>query len=387
MTVAVTEETISLIRKLPKTEIHLHFEGIASVDSIWSLVQKHRLNVGVHSKEDLRRKFAIRSLDEFIDLFINVVQACIIDPSDIDLLIRDTTNYLLRNNIRYAEIFFSPTSLLKNGLDFSSLIQRFSAGATYMQRYGITVRYLVDVSRSFGFENALHNLNLTLQHKTSDIIGLGLGGAERTGPPRDFIGVFERAREHGLKIVTHAGEVTGPQTIRDSLELLHAQRIGHGTSAYMDPQLMDWLRENQIPLEICPTSNVHTAKYVTDIKDHPIRTFYDKRIAGYSQFRRSDHIWRRPLRRICAPAKSRRVLARRNNYSDKERHICDLYAGGREASPVGTGKRDPRPRRRRQFGAGQQSLVHRTGACSSRPHPIGYMHGHNHYTARAEGVP
>ena len=276
MAAAVTEETINLIRKLPKTEIHLHFEGIASIDSIWSLVQRHSLDVGIQSKEELRRKFAVRSLDEFIDLFINVVQACIIDSADIDLLVKDTSHYLLRNNIRYAEIFFAPTSLLKNGIDFDSLIQRLSAGANYLRRYGVTVRYIVDVSRSFGFENALHNLNLTLQHKTNDIIGLGLGGSEHVGPPRDFVGVFHRAIEHGLKIVAHAGEVTGPETIRDSLNLLRVQRIGHGTSAYLDPHLMKKLREEQIPLEICPTSNIYTAKYVTDMKHHPIRTFYDQ---------------------------------------------------------------------------------------------------------------
>jgi len=272
---ADSERTRSFLASLPKTEIHLHIEGLVSVDSIWSLINKHELDFGIRSKKELQQKFDVRSLDEFIDLFINIVQACFLHEEDLDYLIEDARHYLKRNNIRYAEIFFAPTKLIKNGLSFESLVDRLDAGARSLAADGLQVRYIVDVSRGFGLENAMRNFNLTREHLTDHIVGLGLGGAEQTGPAKEYKPVFDEAVKHGLKLVAHAGEDVGPESVWDTIRLLNVSRIGHGIAAIKDPALMDQLRDIQIPLEICPTSNLFTRKFATTLEDHPIRAFYD----------------------------------------------------------------------------------------------------------------
>ena len=272
---AEQESVRSIIASLPKTEIHLHIEGLVSVDSIWALIRKHKLDLGISSREELKQRFQVTSLTEFIDLFINIIQACLITEEDLRYLIEDTRTYLRRNNIRYAEIFFAPTKLIKNGLDFDRIISILDSGANQLRSEGLDVRYIVDVSRGFGVENAMRNLDLTLEHPTENIIGLGLGGAEQSGPAKDYRKVFKKAAKAGLKLVAHAGEDVGPKSIWDTIEVLGAQRIGHGISAIEDKKLMDRLKERRIPLEICPTSNLFTRKYASSLSDHPIRAFFD----------------------------------------------------------------------------------------------------------------
>ena len=272
----ITMQTATnLIAALPKTEIHLHLEGLASIESIWTLKQKHHLNLGFSSKEELKQRFRIQNLNEFLNIFINIVQACFVAAEDIDLLMDDALHYLQRNNVVYAEIFFAPTKFLKNGINFSDIVHHLNAGAARIEKHGITVRFIVDVSRGFGVDNAKQNLDLTLQNRSDVIIGLGIGGAERTGPARLFIPVFKSAIEHGLHVVAHAGEDIGPESIWDAINLLHVERIGHGTSAFLDPHLMGTLKERKIPLEICPTSNLFTGKYVKTLRVHPVRRFFD----------------------------------------------------------------------------------------------------------------
>ena len=268
----------SLLKELPKTEIHLHLEALASVDTIWQLMKRHDIrHPGIKSKNDLRRKFEVKSLNEFIDLFINVIQSCFKENDDLDLLMRDAKNYLTRNNIVYAEIFFAPTKLVMNGLPFADMVRKLDLGAKSIKAStGIDIRFIIDVSRSFGPENAEKNLTYTLESKVDTVIGIGLGGAEELGPARDYQAVFERAAANGLHVVAHAGEDVGPQSIWDALRLLKVSRIGHGISAVQDDELMSYLAEKQIPLEVCPTSNLFTRKYVDKLQNHPIRAFFDK---------------------------------------------------------------------------------------------------------------
>jgi adenosine deaminase len=265
----------AFLTELPKTEIHLHIEGLVSADSIWSLIQKHKLDLGISSKAELQERFNISSLNEFIDLFMNIVQACFLEEEDLSFLIEDARHYLGRNNIKYAEIFIAPTKLIKNGLDFKAIVDTLDRGAQSLAKDGFQVRFLVDVSRGFGPENAMKNLDLTLNHGTSAFIGVGLGGAEQSGPAREYQPVFEKAIQEGLHVVAHAGEDVGPESIWDTINHLQVERIGHGISAIKDQDLMDELRERRIPLEICPTSNLFTRKFATSLENHPLRAFFD----------------------------------------------------------------------------------------------------------------
>ncbi|MDR1893897.1 MAG: adenosine deaminase [Spirochaetales bacterium] len=261
---------------LPKTEIHLHLEGLATIDTVWALIQRNKLNInGIKTIEDLRAHFNINSLEEFLSLYMNIIQNSFKTEDDLKYLIRDMERYLISNNIFYAEVFFAPSKFLQNGFDFAKMMAILDGGTKSIARdHHIYVKYLIDVSRSFGVDNAMHNLDLICKHRIRSIIGIGLGGSEIQGPAKDFVPVFEKARQMGLKTVAHAGEDVGPYSIWDAILLLGAQRIGHGTSAIKDPKLMEYLEEKQIPIEICPTSNIVTKKYVQTLNEHPIRAFF-----------------------------------------------------------------------------------------------------------------
>ena len=267
-----------ILFSIPKTEIHLHLEGMASIDTIWSLIQKHKLEIsGINNRDDIIKRFQVKNLDDFIDLFLNVIQNCYREEIDLTLQMNDARGYLKRNNIIYAEIFFAPSKFLMNGFLFDVMMEYLDQGARKIKKEdGIDIKFLIDVSRSFGPENATNNLNLILKHRKPSIIGIGLGGAEGKGPAKDYKEVFEIARNAGLKVVAHAGEDVGPESIWSSIKDLKVSRIGHGISAIQDEKLMDYLKETQLPLEICPMSNIFTKKYVSSYKNHPIRKFYDR---------------------------------------------------------------------------------------------------------------
>jgi len=270
-------DLLSILSHIPKTEIHLHLEGLASVETIWSLMNKHSLSVeGIQTKDDLIHRFAVKSLDEFISLFINVIQNCFQEESDLDLLMTDAQAYLKRNNIAYAEIFFAPSKFLLNGFSFKEIVQKLDAGAKAISTHDKReIRFIIDVSRSYGPENAMINLDHTLGAKKPSILGIGLGGSEIQGPAEEYTAVSEKAIANGLHVVAHAGEDVGPASIWNTLKYLKPERIGHGISAIQDKKLMDYLEEKQIPLEVCPTSNIFTGRYVSSYADHPIREFYD----------------------------------------------------------------------------------------------------------------
>ncbi len=268
----------NFLTQLPKTEIHLHLEGLAGIETIWKLITRNNLSLaGISNKADLINRYSVESLDEFINLFIEVIQNCFQRVEDMELLFNDAESYLTRNNIRYAEIFFAPSKFVSNGLQFDRMMETLDKGARYLKKQAdITVQFLIDVSRTTGVDNAKNNLEQTLRYKPSSVIGIGLGGSEKIGPARDFQEVFEKARENGLQVVAHAGEDIGPESIWDALQFLNVSRIGHGISAIQDEKLMEYLAEKKIPLEICPTSNLFTRRFVKILKEHPIRPFFDR---------------------------------------------------------------------------------------------------------------
>ena len=269
-------EFCEAFRKIPKAELHIHIEAVISQESIKSLYRKK--NGREFAQDEIDALFDYSDLNGFIQAFLKV-QDLFTSIEDFDLVFSDLKNYIVSNGISYCEAFFAPSAFLKKGMDFAEIMANFQKNIKIIQEEtGVSVKILIDVSRTFGLENAEKNLDLLLENKIPEVIGIGLGGAESKGPAKDFGPVFERARRHGLFVVAHAGEDVGPESIWDAICILHAQRIGHGISAVQDEKLMEELNAKQIPLEVCPTSNVFTKKYVDSIKNHPIRAFYDKKL-------------------------------------------------------------------------------------------------------------
>ncbi len=274
----MSDKLKQILLDIPKSEIHLHIEGLVSVDSIWALIKKNKLKFeGIENKKDLQKKFKIKSLTEFIDLFINIIQASFKEEKDLKYLIKDASSYMERNNIIYAEMFFAPTAFVKAGFDMKKVIKILDDGVKRVAvNTGRNIKFLFDVSRGFGVDNAMNNLNIVLENPVSSIIGIGLGGAEKVGPSEDFESVFKKAKENNLCVVAHAGEDVGPESVWNAIEILGVQRIGHGISSIQDEKVMKILKDRQIPLEVCPTSNFYTRTFTTDYSNHPVKEFYER---------------------------------------------------------------------------------------------------------------
>ncbi|MGN0738299.1 adenosine deaminase [Treponema porcinum] len=268
------DEFCTFLRSVPKAEVHLHIEAVPTIETLRTL---HKKRFGTELSDDaVSELFSYDDLNGFIQSFLKV-QDMFTSADDFTYVFDDLAKYLVDNNVVYCEAFFAPSAFLKKGFAYPDMTAVFSRKiAEIKQKYGITVKLLLDVSRTFGCDNAMKNYSLLDEYPCSDVIGIGLGGAESKGPCRDFVPVFEKALKDGRHAVAHAGEDVGPESIWDAVNLLHTERIGHGITAIQDDKLMDSLKQSQIPLEVCVTSNVFTKKYVKSVAEHPIRAFYDR---------------------------------------------------------------------------------------------------------------
>lgn len=262
-----------LLQAVPKAELHIHQEAVLSSKTIKKVFE--RSHNRVLTKDEYTSLFAYNDLQGFLDSFIKI-QSFFTDINDFEFIFEDFANYLRKNNIVYCETFFSPTSHLRKGWNFKEMLSLVSKSLRRIKdEDGRIVKLIIDVSRSFGVENAMRNLDYVLETKNPDIIGIGLGGNEVTGPAKEFESVFKKARENGLHVVAHAGEICPSDSIKDSINLLGAERIGHGITAAYDEEFLKQLAKDKVPLEVCPTSNVFTKKYVTRLEDHPVKKLFD----------------------------------------------------------------------------------------------------------------
>jgi aminodeoxyfutalosine deaminase len=263
-------ELASFIAGLPKAELHVHHVGSASPRIVAELAARHEGKTPVPADPAaLADYFAFRDFAHFIDVYLSVVDL-IRDAEDVRLLTYEIARELGRQQVRYAELTVTPFSQVKRGIpspEFCAAIEdaRRSAAADF----GVRLAWCFDIPGEAGLPAAEETLRIALEDRPDGLISFGLGGPEIGVPRGQFKPYFDKARAAGLHSVPHAGETTGPQTVWDALHELGAERIGHGISAAQDPQLMAYLAENHITLEVCPTSNVRT-RAVTEIDRHPL---------------------------------------------------------------------------------------------------------------------
>ena len=268
------------IKKIPKSEIHLHLEAVVKISSYIELNKKYNIDSSLKTVDDYNKQLSFKDLKDMILFFLHL-QTFFREEEDYAYMAKDVVDYARENNIRYMEVYFSPSKIIQSG--FIDIIAVFNlldkAFLEIREQHGLDVKILLDVSRSFGPENAMRNLEILLEYlktrKESCFIGIGLGGAELNNSCLEYKDVFELAQKNHLHTVAHAGEEVGSESIWHAIDGIGAERIGHGTSAMLDEKLMAYLKKNQTPLEICPKSNIITKKYVTAMEEHPIRKFFD----------------------------------------------------------------------------------------------------------------
>jgi aminodeoxyfutalosine deaminase len=267
-TLGHVEVTDTFIAGLPKAELHVHHVGSASAKIVSELAARHP-GVVPSDPAELARYFTFDDFAHFVTVYLSVVDL-IRDGQDVRTLTYEVAADMAAQNIRYAELTVSPYTSIKRGIRVEAFIEALEDARVAAERdHGIVLRWIFDIPGELGLEGAEGTLRIALDHGPSTLIGFGLGGPEIGVPRPQFKPYFDQARAAGLHSVPHAGETTGPQTIWDALNLLRAERIGHGTSAAQDESLLAHLAAEGIPVEVSPTSNIATGA-VVDLAQHPI---------------------------------------------------------------------------------------------------------------------
>lgn len=261
------------IASLPKAELHLHLEGSIQPATVCALTARHGLAI---TEEEVRRRYAYRDFPEFIEAF-KWVTSFLRDPQDFALIARDLAEHLLTQRVVYAEVTLSIGVMLLRKQRPEANFEALLHATEPFESRGLRFRWVFDAARQFGVDAAMGVVESARRCNSKAIVAFGIGGDELAIATREFRPVYDRAAQLGLHRLMHAGEVGGPEKIREAIELLGAERIGHGIAAIDDPKLMDLLAERKIPLEICPASNIKTGALARQlrredarIEDHPL---------------------------------------------------------------------------------------------------------------------
>ena len=284
----LAEASDAFLLSLPKAELHLHLEGSVDPPTLSELSRRHTtplssLNNRYQNLEDSGRVFTedeARALYQYQDFtgFLTAFKAVterLRDPEDYELVTYRLIQKLHAQNVLHAEVYISAGVVQWRGHEFAPLFEGAERGRQRGERdFGVSLYWIFDAVRHFGIEEAQRVVDDAIRYRASNVVGIGIGGDERRAGPEQFRGIYEHAAKHGLRLTVHAGETVGPGSIWGALRELKPDRIGHGLHAIDDPELVRHLAEQQIPVEICITSNVVTGCCQT-LDQHPVRKLFD----------------------------------------------------------------------------------------------------------------
>ena len=257
---------------MPKAELHLHLEGAIPVPTLWELIEHHGGDPLIKTEAQLVDWFTYSDFAHFMETW-NWMNGFLRTYDDFTFASEAVARHLVAQNIVYAESFFSPSDFRAHGLKPQGIARAIRAGLDRVD--GVEIALIVDLVRDRGPEGTAQTLAAVKEVSAeTGIIGIGIGGFEAAHPPEQFADVYNDAREAGFRLTAHAGEEAGPESVWGALLALGAERIGHGVRSIEDPQLIDHLVERQIPLEVCPTSNLRTG-VVAHWDQHPVGRLID----------------------------------------------------------------------------------------------------------------
>lgn len=261
------------IKKLPKAELHLHIEGSLEPELMFKLAKRNGIEIPYKTVEEVKKAYDFTNLQSFLDIYYAGAKVLIKKQDFYDM----TWDYILKckeDNIIHTEIFFDPQIHTQRGISFETVILGIKEALDDAQKkLGISSKIIMCFLRHLSQEEAFETLEQSLPFKDY-IIGVGLDSSELGNPPKKFEKVFNKAKEYGYKLVAHAGEEGDISYIEDALELLHIERIDHGVQAINSDSLMKRLKDEQIPLTVCPNSNIEL-KVFENYKQHNIKQLLD----------------------------------------------------------------------------------------------------------------
>ncbi|HEY8331164.1 MAG TPA: adenosine deaminase [Pseudomonas sp.] len=261
------------LRALPKAELHLHIEGTLEPELMFALAERNGIALPWHSVEETRAAYAFSDLQSFLDLYYAGAAALLREEDFFDLAMA----YFERahaDGVVHAELFFDPQTHTARGVAFATVFDGLErACSAARERYNISSRLILCFLRHLSEEDGFATLEQALPH-LARIHGVGLDSSEQGHPPSKFVRLFARCRALGLHIVAHAGEEGPPAYIVEALDLLKAERIDHGVRAAEDPALLQRLAREQVPLTVCPLSNVKLCVF-PNLRQHNLKTLLD----------------------------------------------------------------------------------------------------------------
>jgi adenosine deaminase len=260
-------------KPLPAAELHLHIEGTLEPELLVALARRNGVKLATTDLAELRARYQFADLQSFLDIYYASLPVMSTDQDFYDL----ATAYLDRAaaaGVRRAEIFFDPQTHTGHGVPLAAVFAGLSGAlADAGRRHGMSADLILCFLRNLGAEAAGQTLTDALPFR-DQFIGVGLDSTEVGYPPSLFRDVYERAAAEGLHRVAHAGEEGPPDYVWEALDLLGAERIDHGIRAMEDPALVRRLREDQVPLTVCPLSNV-ALRAVGALAEHPLPAMLD----------------------------------------------------------------------------------------------------------------
>ena len=270
------------IASLPKAELHLHLEGSIRPAIASALAARHGVKLG---EEEVRRRYAYTNFAGFLEAF-KWVTSFVRGPKDFALIAADLAEQLIEQKVAYAEVTLSVgVMFLRQQQPEANFAAILKATEPYEKR-GLRLNWIFDAVRQFGAEAAMRVVQAARRCESRRIVAFGIGGDELSLATKEFRGVYERAEEYGFHRLMHAGEIGGPEKIREAIEILGVERIGHGIAAIRDEALMGILAERGIPLEICPASNLRTGalaaqlgKSAATMEEHPLAEIVRRGVA------------------------------------------------------------------------------------------------------------
>ncbi len=267
------------LREVPKAELHVHLEGSILPATLLTLAKRNKVTLPVTTLEEMQQWFTYRNFRHFIEIYV-AISSCLKTVEDYEQIVYEFGATMVRQHIRYAEATFSVcthrhTLGIPHDVYFTGLTQGRKRAK---QDFGVEINWIFDIVRDVAegsgmSQRADYTVAVAKESMQDGVVALGLGGLEVGYPPEWFEKWFEQGRAAGLHSIPHAGETEGPASIWGAIRALGAERIGHGVRAIEDPELVKYLAEKQIPLEVCPTSNVRLGVYPS-IEEHPFPQLY-----------------------------------------------------------------------------------------------------------------
>ena len=245
------------ITRMPKVELHVHLEGSVRPETLLILAERHGVDLPAKDMSDLQEWYSFRDFNHFVEIYLSVA-SCLKEADDIELIAREFLAGQAAQNIRYSEVTYTAYSQWKhNGIPFDAQIDAINRARTWSRStHGVDMGIIMDIPRNIPSEHGDMIADWAIRRFGDGIVAFGLGGVEVGNPPSKFKAAFDKVRARGIPCILHAGETVGPESIWEAIEIAGTVRIGHGVRAVEDPELMAYLRETQIPLEVSPTSNV-----------------------------------------------------------------------------------------------------------------------------------